>query len=1162
MTSPIQILFPSYTTLAATSGQFCSGVLTDGTLWSWGNGASGQLGDGTLGDYSFPIQVGTLSNWSKLSGYQAGMSAIKTDGTLWGWGANSYGQIGNGSGSSVGGVTQVGTLTNWGTIYTTARNTFSVKTDGTLWGWGANDFGQIGDGTTAAKSSPVQIGTLTTWLRVQQNSGQTYGTTFAIKTDNSLWAWGNNINGRFGNGNTIDRSSPVQVGTLTNWSRLASDGQTTLAVKTDGTLWSWGVNDVGQLGNGTTAPLGSPTSSPVQVGTLTNWSKIGMGGASQVVAIKTDGTMWGWGGGYYTFDGSTLNGSSPVQLGTQTDWADLGMGASTQWARKTTGEVFAWGMDSSLTAGVVITNITTLRKSNNTTWTSFVSGVGTSANTVIAKKSDGTIWAWGNNGSGEFGDGSTSVIGWPQKVKTTTTWNVLSSGIGGTGAINSTTGNLWLSGTSSMLGQGAPTGYSSPVQVGLTTDKFAVVSNNFNTTTAIKPDGSLWSWGTNGFGQLGDGTTNNASAPIQIGTLTSWAKVFGMPLASANGAIRSTGTLWAWGESGTLQGWTGVGFFQTPAVYPVQFGQKLMSNGSIGGINQVGSFASPNRFTSFVDTGGRLWAKGLNSSGQLGLGDTTNRTDILYQVGTLTNWASVSCGSNHTLAVKTDGTLWAWGNNDLGELGNGSTTNYSSPIQIGTLTNWSKVQAGRSFSIAIKTNGTLWTWGANANVQLGDGTIVDKSSPVQIGTVTTWSSIEKHSYGGYALRSDGSIWLWGTNQSESMATLGTQSQPAQLGTLTNWSKLAKTSAETYGLSVIKTDGTLWAWGYNNYGQLGISNTSATSSPTQVGTLTTWVDCGMAQYNSIGIRSDNTVWGAGLNSHDGTAVEGYVGNGSVTTNSNSPVQIGTWIPFGTKVISAMNGGVVLNNEGYMYSWGDNSAPNATTEYLAAYSSPVQVGTSTTWASKFIKTDGTLWTWGDNSNYGQLGQGHTNWVSAPLKVGTQTNWLQVAQGWSHTMAVKTDGTLWAIGGGNNNGQLGIGNTVNRSSPVQVGTLTNWAKVTCGESVTWALKTDGTVWSWGVAASGALGNGTTTPNRSSPVQISLPTTAVDIGGSGYTGFAVLSDGTTYGWGSNTTGRVGDGTTINRSNPVQVGTNNTWTKATQGISAGVNSGNQTINT
>ncbi len=210
---------------------------------------------------------------------------------------------------------QVGALTNWLDIAVGTNYNVAIKTDGTLWAWGFNANGQLADGTLITRGSPQQIGAATNWLKICNG----YATSYAIKTDGSLWAWGNGSFGQLADGTTVSKSSPVQVGTLTDWSKIAAGGYHALAIKTDGTLWAWGLANNGQLGDG---QIAANRSSPVQIGTLTDWLSVYSGNVVSY-AIKTDGTLWAW--GFATLgqvgDGqSAANRSSPVQIGSLTNW--------------------------------------------------------------------------------------------------------------------------------------------------------------------------------------------------------------------------------------------------------------------------------------------------------------------------------------------------------------------------------------------------------------------------------------------------------------------------------------------------------------------------------------------------------------------------------------------------------------------------------------------------------------------------------------------------------------------------------------------------------------------------------------------------------------------------------------------------------------------------
>jgi len=390
-------------------------------------------------------------------------------------------------------------------------------------------------------------------------------------------------------------------------------------------------------------------------------------------------------------------------------------------------------------------------------------------------------------------------------------------------------------------------------------------------------------------------------------------------------------------------------------------------------------------------------------------GSTT--TDLLFR--------QVAAGGYHTVGVKTDGTLWSWGNNSWGQLGDGTTSNKSTPVQVGTASDWQLVVAGYGHTIATKTDGTLWAWGGNSYYQLGDGTAENKSNPVQVGTGSDWQSVVAGEFHTMAIKTDGTLWAWGNNSSGQLGdgTTTSKSSPLQIGTATNWQSVAARYRHTVA---VKTDGTLWVWGDNYRGQLGDGTEVDKYSPVQIGTASDWHSVAAGSSHTAAVKTDGTLWAWGNNSW------GELGDGT-TTNKSSPVQIGT----GSSWQSVAAGGCLT---------------------LA------------------VKTDGTLWAWGRN-DYGQLGDGTTTSKSSPLQIGTATNWQSVAAGCWHTVAVKTDGTLWSWGN-NLYGQLGDGTPVDKYSPVQIGTATNWQSVAAGEGHTVAVKTDGTLWAWGYNSDGQLG------------------------------------------------------------------------------------------
>jgi alpha-tubulin suppressor-like RCC1 family protein len=350
------------------------------------------------------------------------------------------------------------------------------------------------------------------------------------------------------------------------------------------------------------------------------------------------------------------------------------------------------------------------------------------------------------------------------------------------------------------------------------------------------------------------------------------------------------------------------------------------------------------------------------------------------------------------------GKLYSWGNNSYGMLGLGDQINKSSPTQVGTLTTWLSIAAGRYATWMLKKDNTVWTWGQNLYGQLGLNDTASRSSPVQVGSLTTWKTISSFYIHWAAIKLDGTLWVNGYN-GQGRLGLGdvvNQSSPVQVGALTTWSSV---SAGGEHNAATKTDGTLWVWGFNTYGNLGQGDTISRSSPVQVGALTTWAVTETGNGNTFAVKTDGTLWAWGSNNN------GQLGLGN-TNRPSSPVQVGA-----------------------LTNWSSISASAGST-----------VAT---------KTNGTMWTWGYNQ-LGDLGLGDATYRSSPTQVGALTTWLKAASAYSSSkLAIKTDGTLWTWGRGFN-GALGLGDTINRSSPVQVGSLTTWIDIAGGLTGHFAIST----------------------------------------------------------------------------------------------------------
>lgn len=331
-------------------------------------------------------------------------------------------------------------------------------------------------------------------------------------------------------------------------------------------------------------------------------------------------------------------------------------------------------------------------------------------------------------------------------------------------------------------------------------------------------------------------------------------------------------------------------------------------------MSMAGGYPSLGGHTLALKSDGTLWAWGSNSSGQLGVGNTTNYTTPV-QVGTATSWVKISTGNEFSAAIKSNGTLWMWGSNSFSQLGDGTTVYKTTPTQIGTAT-WSNVYCGHSYVIAIKSDGTLWSWGSNGSLQLGSGTPLFQAytTPHQISTTTGWSKIATGYRHVLALKTNGTLWYWGNNSNGQLGNNSTVQTPyiTQLGTLTTWTDIA---AGNDFSAALKSDGSMWTWGYNLYGQLGNGNNNASLVPIQVGAGSTWSNVEAGYSYVIAKKSNNTLWSFGQNAL------GYLGLGN-TTNYNVPTQIGTSATWQNLYVGYYSAIATQSNLNF-YGWGENS-----------------------------------------------------------------------------------------------------------------------------------------------------------------------------------------------------------------------------------------------
>jgi alpha-tubulin suppressor-like RCC1 family protein len=317
-----------------------------------------------------------------------------------------------------------------------------------------------------------------------------------------------------------------------------------------------------------------------------------------------------------------------------------------------------------------------------------------------------------------------------------------------------------------------------------------------NASVALKPDGTVWSWGVGGSGQMGNNNTSDSLVAVQA-TITAVKAVAAG--SSHTVALKTDGTVWAWGSN--TYGQLGNGNTNQQNL-PVR----------VGTLTGIVAIAAGEFFSVAVTSGGAVWTWGRNDAGQLGDGSTAAFKSSPVQPKSFTGVLAIAAGNRHVLARKSDGTLWSWGSNGNGELGDNTQTNRNKPVQVTGFTGVAAIAAGNGYSLAAKTDGTAWSWGYNAQGQLGDGTFNGpRLVPGQITSLVGIVQVAAGDAHSLAVSNDGHLWTWGSNSSGQIgngASGGSQLLPLQLGLF----PVARADGGGVYSLAITDDGTVWSWG--------------------------------------------------------------------------------------------------------------------------------------------------------------------------------------------------------------------------------------------------------------------------------------------------------------------------------------------------------------
>ena len=690
------------------------------------------------------------------------------------------------------------------------QHSIALQADGTLRAWGDDSAGALGTNRSLGRLAPAEVAGLENVAGIAAGSSHTV----AVTREGRVFAWGNNGEGQLGDGSRTGRSIPTLVAGVDGVVEVAAGIVHTVARKSDGTVWTWGASYFGQLGGDVPDVI---REAPGRVPNIAGVIAISAG-MQHTVALTGDGRVWAWG----------LNQSGQLGDGT----------IAPSGGSRDTPRVVA-GLDD-------------------------VVAIAAGWEHTLALRRDGTVWAWGYNADGSLGDGTTVTRGTPAMVSGLAGIVRISAGTYSAAVRND--GSVWVWGANGygQLGDGTYTDRPRPLQLPIT--GVAAVSAGFLHSAAVRSDGGVYMWGSNNYGQLGDGTRAQHETPMLLPGVTGITRVALGEYYTV--ALTAAGRVLAWGDDRAGQLGDGVRIFRTTPATPAaaasftavaagaRYSLALASDGRVfaSGNNefaQLGdgtqtaraTFAPVSELTGVAQiaagtyhalarkTDGSVWAWGAQFMGRLGTGPDFTYPLVPVRIPGLANVVSISAGFGHSLALLSDGTVRAWGENFAGQVGDGTTTERYVPVAVAGLSNVVEVAAGYDHSLARLADGTVMAWGGNNAGQLGDGTQADRLTPVRAALPARATGIFAGSGSG-ALTTDGGVWRWGANYDGQLGVGDNDDYvvPLRLAAFGDVRVLSVGGAHTLAL---RADGSVFAWGRSDFGQVGDGTLASRFTPVAV-----------------------------------------------------------------------------------------------------------------------------------------------------------------------------------------------------------------------------------------------------------------------------------------------------------------------------------------
>ena len=970
-------------------------VKEDGSLWAWGDNSRGRLGEPkvTLGSKALPVRIGTANDWRSVvaSNHTLG---LKRDGTLFAWGPNGAGQLGDGTQTGRSAPVQIGETAEWKTVSVGAYYSAGIKKNGTLWLWGAGVRNFIAGTSNAA--GMVCVGSDTDWESVA--AGPSCDLTLALKKDGKLYL--------FSDGKPALIPSPLGT---SGWSTISQGWSSRhwLGIANDGSLWASGANDYGQLGSwsywdATLRQWLTAYNGTVRVGTDKDWLGVMVGG-DHSLAIKRDGSAWVWGRGGGRLTQSYLY-PTPEKVKTL-EWVAGSVSENHAAGVRRDGSVWTSGGNGSGQLGDGTASDTEELQSVASVYgpapaVQFLSqpmsaDLMPGQALMLSVKASGSgvlTYQWRKNGVAIPGATKPSYVNTSALVGDTADYDVL---------VYDGSGNLFLSDVATVRQNSVPAITQQPQSQSITAGgsaSFSVVATGAGTLSyQWRKDGKAIS-GANAPTYITTGSYNatyavvvsNAAGSVMSNTAAltvdgiSLGDVYVKNLGYEGSEIFRVGYLAGAGDSVTL----------AVDVSGSSFSSYRWLRSSGGAVSDVGVTSQPvlNIGSMQVSDAGTYSVVAMSSGGTI----QSARNLSLYVNGAVSNTLPTStsptiiAGDHSTWLLKADGSLWAWGWNAYGQLGDGTQQDRYQPVQISPSGTWRSISARGTHVLAIKPNGTLWSWGRNDHGQLGNGTTADGATPIQVGSSSDWVSAKSRGAWSVALKADGTLWTWGASAFGQLGKGGTLdvSVPTQVGTAKDWVLVEPGVNHVFAK---KADGTWYSWGRNDFGQLGDGSTVNRSVPGRLSAKfsTNVRRIVVGDTFTLEQKTDGSLWAVGDNR------AGQFSNGTYVSSS-------LWTPAGMW---------------FGETDGSNFVSNIST-----------LGATVMAVSPW----GSLYAWGSNAHQ-QIYDGGDIFTNSPIGMfypsgSTGSALVSISVGVNHTAAMDADGNI-SLWGSNNHGQLGDGTNVSR-------------------------------------------------------------------------------------------------------------------------------------